>query len=207
MEQMLRSVVSKPGSADHATNIAPERLQDDTPQVISSNLTTGANHNQRGGMSTTHTIGANVSANNVQYNDTVDGMGIITFADEVASGYFGLHHCLFCVSISDLGQARLQIRPSSIISATQSERQGSPANPLLQQQIAQPQTTSLDHTHHAQLQEKDTIQLLGLVPSIALRYLRTRRSSTWSTYSSLAQECSSRISTRDLCSMALSRLD
>ena len=34
-------------------------------------------------------------ASNGQLNDTVDGMGVITFADEVASGYFGLWCCFF----------------------------------------------------------------------------------------------------------------
>lgn len=44
-------------------------------------------------------------ASNGQLNDTVDGMGIITFADEVASGYFGLCYRLFCLNMSDVNRS------------------------------------------------------------------------------------------------------
>ena len=87
---MLRSVVSKTGLFGQAADIAPERLQESTPPLSSSNLPMGATHKQKDGPSTTYATGADKLASNGHLNDTVDGMCIITFADEVASGYFGL---------------------------------------------------------------------------------------------------------------------
>lgn len=49
-------------------------------------------------------------ANTGPVDDTVDGMGVITFADEVASGYFGLLSCVPLLSSSDVGRPDLKFR-------------------------------------------------------------------------------------------------
>ncbi len=91
---MVRSVVSKPGLVGQAPDVAPERLQESTPPLSCSNPSMGVTSSQKNGSSTTYIIGADMLSCNGQLNDTVDGMGIITFADEVGSGYFGLLYCL-----------------------------------------------------------------------------------------------------------------
>ena len=107
---MLRSVVSKAGIAGQANDVVPERLQENTPPLSGSNLSVGASYNHKGGPSTTYPIGADMVANNWQLNDTVDGMGVITFADEVASRYFGLWYCLSFSSNSDVDRSDFEFR-------------------------------------------------------------------------------------------------
>jgi hypothetical protein len=90
LEQVLRSIVSKTGVVDQANDNGPERLQEATPPPSNTNLSMGASYHPQDILNTTYTVQADTLANVGPLDDTVDGMGIITFADEVASGYFGL---------------------------------------------------------------------------------------------------------------------
>ena len=88
---MLRSVVAKTGQTDQASATAASRLQRTTPPDSATDLPTEVINDPKDVNDAEYTIAIDLPANVGPLEDTVDGMGVITFADEVASGYFGPH--------------------------------------------------------------------------------------------------------------------
>jgi hypothetical protein len=104
---MLRTVIAKTSTASPEGGAGPEREHEPISPSSSANISGEAStHRSLGGrLDPTYNVDFGMPANgrpdNLTNNcalnytgaplgDTVDGMGVITFSDEVASGYFGL---------------------------------------------------------------------------------------------------------------------
>ncbi len=80
---MLRTIATK---NDQSSENVTERVQAVTPPQSATNVSPDTSKDS---LNPSYTIRADMLANIGPLEDTVDGMGVITFADEDASGYFG----------------------------------------------------------------------------------------------------------------------
>ncbi len=92
LEQALRSVVSgAPRIAPSTGDSMPDFLRENAPPISNPDLSRTTMNGHQNGQGLPIGIEDGVFAENATLDDTVDGMAVITFADEVGSGYFGMY--------------------------------------------------------------------------------------------------------------------